>query len=112
MSGDAAPLLEAQGIVKEFGVRRSPVETLRRASIAGHRAVDEVSLTLRRGEILGLAGGSGSGKTTLARCLTASSRPTPGRSTSTASTYARRAGAGYASCGGGCRWSSRTRTPR
>jgi ABC-type glutathione transport system ATPase component len=68
-SPDRAPLLAAHGIVKEFGLRRSAVETVRRASVAGHRAVDDVSLTIDRGEILGIAGGSGSGKTTLARCL-------------------------------------------
>ena len=64
----AAPLLEAQGIVKEFGLRRSRLEMLR-GTLPGHRAVDDVSFTLERGEILGVAGGSGSGKTTLARCL-------------------------------------------
>jgi ABC-type glutathione transport system ATPase component len=61
-------LLEAQGIVKEFGLRRSRLEMLR-GTLPGHRAVDDVSFTLGRGEILGVAGGSGSGKTTLARCL-------------------------------------------
>jgi peptide/nickel transport system ATP-binding protein len=40
-----------------------------RGTLPGHRAVDDVSFTLARGEILGVAGGSGSGKTTLARCL-------------------------------------------
>jgi ABC-type glutathione transport system ATPase component len=40
-----------------------------RGTLPGHRAVDAVSFTLGRGEILGVAGGSGSGKTTLARCL-------------------------------------------
>ena len=33
------------------------------------RAVDDVSFTIRRGEILGLVGESGSGKSTVARCL-------------------------------------------
>jgi ABC-type glutathione transport system ATPase component len=61
-------LLEAESIVKEFGLRRSRLEMLR-GTLPGHRAVDDVSFTLERGEILGVAGGSGSGKTTLARCL-------------------------------------------
>jgi len=33
------------------------------------KAVDDVSFTIRRGEILGLVGESGSGKSTVARCL-------------------------------------------
>jgi ABC-type glutathione transport system ATPase component len=63
------PLLSVQGVVKEFGLRRTVAERIARAGPEPHRAVDDVSFTLRRGEILGLAGGSGSGKTTLARCI-------------------------------------------
>jgi ABC-type glutathione transport system ATPase component len=71
------PLLRVEGVVKEFGLRRSAAERLLRAD-AAHRAVDDVSLELARGEILGLAGGSGSGKTTLARCITRLVEPDAG----------------------------------
>ncbi len=63
------PLLHVSGVVKSFPLRRSLQERLSRADAPVHRAVDDVSFDLVRGEILGLAGGSGSGKTTLARCL-------------------------------------------
>src|SRR6476659_2598807 len=46
---------------------------------AGHvRAVDDVSLELRRGEVLGLVGESGSGKTTLGRTILGLVRATDG----------------------------------
>ncbi|HEX9968660.1 MAG TPA: MFS transporter, partial [Acidimicrobiales bacterium] len=48
--GTAPPVLEAIDIVKRFG---------------GVRALDEASLTLREGEVLGVIGPNGSGKTTL-----------------------------------------------
>jgi ABC-type glutathione transport system ATPase component len=65
----AEPLLVLEGVVKEFGLRQTLGERMARTRAEAHRAVDDVSLTLDRGEILGLAGGSGSGKTTLARCV-------------------------------------------
>jgi ABC-type glutathione transport system ATPase component len=71
-------LLEVRGLVKEFGLRRSAAERVTRAEGVSHRAVDDVSLELARGEILGLAGGSGSGKTTLARCITRLVEPDAG----------------------------------
>ena len=63
------PLLSVRNVVKEFGLRQTLAERVARTHSEPHRAVDAVSLELRRGEILGLAGGSGSGKTTLARCI-------------------------------------------
>ncbi|MDR0260298.1 MAG: ABC transporter ATP-binding protein [Comamonas sp.] len=56
---DGLPLLEAIGLNKSF---KAP---------GGHsmHALRQVSLALRRGEILGIVGASGSGKSTLARVL-------------------------------------------
>src|SRR2546423_3379943 len=64
-----APLLRVQGLSRSFGLRRTVGERIGRAQVQPARAVDDVSFTLHRGEILGLAGESGSGKTTLARCI-------------------------------------------
>jgi oligopeptide/dipeptide ABC transporter ATP-binding protein len=55
------------------------------------RAVNDVSLTLHRGEILGIAGESGSGKSTLARAITRLLRP-PAEIVSGDMTYTSRAG--------------------
>ncbi|MGW0864175.1 dipeptide ABC transporter ATP-binding protein [Streptomyces sp. NPDC002611] len=60
-------VLEATGLKRVFGRGKR-----------AFTAVDEVSLTLRRGETLGIVGESGSGKTTLGRMLVGLLEPTTG----------------------------------
>ena len=54
-------------------------EALTKVYPGGVRAVDELDLTVRRGEIFGLLGPNGAGKTTTAGMLTTRVRPTSGR---------------------------------
>jgi ABC-type glutathione transport system ATPase component len=75
----ADPLLVVEGVRKEFGLRQTATERLTRQVTEPYVAVDDVSLTRGRGELLGLAGGSGSGKTTLARCVIRLVEPDAGR---------------------------------
>ncbi|MCT8160488.1 dipeptide ABC transporter ATP-binding protein [Pseudoruegeria sp. SHC-113] len=53
----------------------------RRSKGGGIKALDEVSIDLHRGEILGIVGESGSGKTTLARVLMGRFQPQSGSAT-------------------------------
>ena len=73
-----APLLSVAGLVKHFTNRRTVRDRFGRLPAKTLRAVDDVSFTLRRGEILGIAGESGSGKSTTARCITRLIEPDAG----------------------------------
>src|SRR5579859_6166906 len=63
---DDDALVRVDNLVKYFPVRGGGV--VRRA-VAQVQAVDGVSLTIRRGQTLGLVGETGCGKSTLARCI-------------------------------------------
>jgi oligopeptide/dipeptide ABC transporter ATP-binding protein len=60
--------------------KRFPVTSgfLRRKTVAEVKAVTDVSLTVFKGETLGLVGESGCGKTTLGKCILQLYRPTSG----------------------------------
>ncbi|MEU4688385.1 ABC transporter ATP-binding protein [Actinoplanes sp. NPDC023714] len=61
-------VLEAIGLTKHFPVRRRLRDLFSNRHDAVH-AVDDVNLTLRRGQVVALVGESGSGKSTVARLL-------------------------------------------
>ena len=67
--GEGKTLLTVDGLVKHFPIRGSDKVV---------HAVDDVSLTIRKGESIGLVGESGSGKTTVGRCLLQLLDPTSG----------------------------------
>lgn len=67
--GEGKPLLTVGALVKHFPIRGSDKVV---------HAVENVSLTIRQGESIGLVGESGSGKTTVGRCLLQLINPTSG----------------------------------
>jgi len=68
------PILRIEGLRKHF-----PVRNVWKRRIGWLRAVDDISLELRRGEILGVVGESGCGKSTLGKTLMGIHRPSAGR---------------------------------
>lgn len=67
--GHQEPVIEAEGLVKEFQGGDGGVI----------RVLDEVSMTVRRGEMVAIVGSSGAGKSTLLHVLGALERPSAGR---------------------------------
>ena len=73
-----AYLLEVTDLCKSFPLKYTFFDAMLRKERKVLTAVDRVSLTLKKGETLGLVGESGCGKSTLARAIINLYRPTSG----------------------------------
>jgi oligopeptide transport system ATP-binding protein len=74
--------LQVEDLTKTFARSRRGLDRLTRFSAPQQPvrpALDGVSLSLNRGDVVGIVGESGSGKSTLARCITLLERPDRGR---------------------------------
>jgi len=65
----ATPMLEVRDLKKYFPVRQTIFEAVRRRPQSFVRAIDGVTFSVAKGEVLALVGESGCGKTTIAKTL-------------------------------------------
>jgi peptide/nickel transport system ATP-binding protein len=72
-------LVEVTNLTKWFPLQTSFIDTMFSRKVEFVRAVDDVSFTIKRGEVFGLAGESGSGKTTIGRLVLGLETPTDGK---------------------------------
>ena len=103
----ATPLLEVRNLTRDYVLRRT--DGFARQKL---RAVDDVSFSVARGEVLGIVGESGCGKSTLARIVMALDRPTAGDVLLEGTPCFSSAAANCGSGGAISRWCSRTLTAR
>jgi len=72
-------MVEVKDLVKYFDIKESISKALFEREKRFVRAVDDITFTIRKGEILGVVGESGSGKTTLGKTLLGLYSPTSGK---------------------------------
>ena len=77
MNQDA--VLKIENLKKHFPLRKGPLAALRKGGQSHLRAVDDISFSLGRKEILGFVGESGCGKSTMSRTILQLLEPTGGK---------------------------------
>ncbi len=68
-NNESIPMLDVRNLYKHFPVRSSIINSLFRRPAEFVKAVDGISFSINKGEVLALVGESGCGKTTIARTL-------------------------------------------
>ena len=79
VAADAEHLLSVEDLHVHFALRGGVMQRFFGGSMGSVKAVDGVSFSLKRGEVLGVVGESGSGKTTLGRAILRTVPVTSGR---------------------------------
>lgn len=87
MSSDIA--IDVKNVSKSYRLYQKPSDRLKQLVGFGQRqyfkefiALSDISLTLRKGEVLGIVGANGAGKSTLLQLIAGTIRPTTGTATS------------------------------